>query len=444
MKPRNILRDADALSRREILRLMAIGALTVSALPARAEKTPSGKGTARSVIQIWLSGGPTHLDTFDPKPEAGTEYMGPLRAIPTNVDGVQIGELLPLLAKQADKYSLLRGMTHGNNGHETAAYMVQTGWTPGGTLVHPCLSAVLTQRLIAAGSYKGLIPPYLVLTQPQGRFSEAGFLGQRCKPFATGGDPSQARFTVEGVVSKDLTPERQEARKTLLGQVDALAQAGATMPELAPAAASEREAWELILGPAGKVFDLGQEAKELRDKYGMNPFGQSCLAARRLVESGVPYITINFGGWDHHKQIFPALRQKLPQLDRGVASLLEDLASRGLLESTVVWVGGEFGRTPKVQPEAPWNGGRHHFGQAFSHLVAGGGFRGGSVIGATDKTGDTVKDRPIYPWDLIGSIYERLGLSPEATVPHPSGYAVRVLPPMEAKTPTGGRLKELV
>lgn len=444
MKAENPMITLDGLSRREILRLMALGALTVSALPARAEVAPGGKATARAVIQIWLSGGPTHLDTFDPKPELGQDYMGPLRAIPTNVDGVQIGELLPMLAKQADKYTLLRGMTHGNNGHETAAYMVQTGWTPGGTLVHPCLGAVLTQRLIASGTYKGLIPPYLVLTQPQGRFSEAGFLGQRCKPFATGGDPALPRFTVEGVVSKDLTPERQEARKALLGQMDALKNVGGDMPELATSVASEQEAWELILGSAGKVFDLGQEAKELRDRYGNTTFGQSCLAARRLVESGVPYITINFGGWDHHKQIFPALRQKLPQLDRGVATLLEDLQQRGLLESTVVWVGGEFGRTPKVQPEAPWNGGRHHFGQVFSHLLAGGGFKGATVLGASDKTGETVKDRPIYPWDLISSIYERLGVDPESTIPHPSGYAVRMLPPADPKTPSGGRLKELV
>ncbi len=173
------------------------------------------------VIQIWAAGGPPHLDTFDPKPDAGHDYCGPLtKPIQTNVDGIRIGELLPLLAKQADKYSIIRSMTHGNNGHETAAYLTQTGRRPGDRLVYPCAGAVVSLFKGYTAGYKGLLPPYVVLTQSQGRFSEAGFLGPRCLPFATGGDPSQPRFMVEGVVSQGISDQQQKDRRDLLGKLD--------------------------------------------------------------------------------------------------------------------------------------------------------------------------------------------------------------------------------
>ena len=150
--------------------------------------------------------------------------------------------------------------------------------------------------------------------------------------------------------------------------------------------------------------------------------------ARRLVERGVPYVTINYGGWDTHKDNFQAMRRRLPELDKGLASLLGDLADRGLLDSTIVWCCGEFGRTPKVDWEAPWNGGRHHYGNVFTVLVAGGGFKGGHVVGASDAKGEEVKDRPVYPGDLIGSMYELLGIDPASTLPHPQGLQIRVTP----------------
>jgi uncharacterized protein (DUF1501 family) len=166
----------------------------------------------------------------------------------------------------------------------------------------------------------------------------------------------------------------------------------------------------------------------MRERYGRNTFGQSCLMARRLVERGVPYVTINYKGWDTHKQHFPIMRRKLPELDRGVAALLQDLAERGLLDSTLVWTGGEFGRTPRVQWEAPWNGGRGHWGKAFSALVAGGGFRGGHVVGSTDPKGEEVADHPVHPSELIASMYELMGIDPEARLPHPEGRDVRAIP----------------
>lgn len=403
------------------------------------------KAKARSVIQVWLWGGACHIDTFDPKPDAGNDFTGPLKtAIPTNVDGMRINELLAQLAKQADKYSLIRGMTHGNFGHETAAYMVQTARQPGGHDVYPSVGAVVSLFKGYGAGYQGLVPPYIVVTQPQGRFSEAGFLGTRFKPFATGGDPAQARFVVEGVVAQGIADQRQKDRRDLLAKLNSLEHAMPQDPQLALLDQCDKQAYDLILGDAGKVFDLAQEKDDLRDRYGRNTFGQSCLLARRLVEKQVPYITINYSGWDTHKGHFQTMQRKLPELDKGLATLLEDLSGRGLLESTIVWCCGEFGRTPKVQWEAPWNGGRNHYGKVFSVLVAGGGFKGGQVVGASTEKGEEVKDRPVYPVDLVGSMYELLGIDAGAKLPHPQGQQTTVLPSVADGGPTGGRLKEIM
>ena len=192
------------------------------------------------------------------------------------------------------------------------------------------------------------------------------------------------------------------------------------------------------------MFDLSQEKDELRDRYGRTTFGQSCLMARRLVERGVPYVTINYKGWDTHKQNFQTMRRKLPEMDKGMATLLQDLADRGLLDSTIVWWGGEFGRTPKVQWEAPWNGGRGHYGKVFSAVVAGGGFKGGHVrrrLRCPRRRGQGTAGLSVRP---IGSMYELLGIAPDAKLPHPQGLAVRVTPSAAEGVSTAGRLKEIV
>ncbi len=410
-----------------------------------ATKPPVGEGKAKAVIQIWMWGGPPHNDTFDPKPEAGYDYCGPLaKTATTNVPGIRIGELLPLMASMADKYAIIRSMTHGQNGHETASYMTQTGHPAGGKLVYPSAGGIVSKFKGVNAGYDGLIPPYIVLTQPQGRFSEAGFLGSRYKPFATGGDPARPRFEVEGVVAPGISSERQRARRDLLGNLNSLAHAMQGDPRLEALQKCETEAYDLILGDAGKVFDLSQETDDLRDKYGRSTFGQSCLMARRLIEKGVRYVTINYNGWDTHKEHFQAMRRMLPVLDKGMSTLLEDLAQRGLLDSTIVWWGGEFGRTPKVQWEPPWNGGRSHHGAVFSSVVAGGGFQGGAVVGASDPQATNVQDRPVYPWDLLGSMYALLGIDPDATVQHPHGMEIPLLPTAADGVEIGGRLTEIV
>ena len=410
-----------------------------------AEQRPGPQAKAKAVIQIWMWGGPPHLDTFDPKPALGYDYCGPLgKPIATNVAGVQICELLPNLAKLAHKYSIIRSMTHGINAHETASYATQTGRMPGDRQVYPGTGAVVSLFRGYEAGYKGLVPPYIVLTEPQGRFSEAGFLGIRYKPFATGGDPSQARFVVEGVVAQGISDQRQKDRRALLDELNSLKHAASTDPRMASLQDSEKQAYDLILGDAGKVFDLTQEKDDLRDRYGRGKFGASCLLARRLVERGVPYITINYPGWDTHKENFQVMRRKLPEMDKAMSSLLQDLSDHGLLESTIVWWIGEFGRTPKVQWEAPWNGGRNHWGKVFSAVVAGGGFKGGHVVGASDAKGEEVKNRPVYPCDMIGSIYELLGIDTEARLPHPLGLVARVTPSPADGVPSAGRLKEIM
>jgi len=419
--------------------MLAAGGLGADALAA-----PAKPAKAKSVIQIFLWGGMSHNDTWDPKPEAGEEYMGEfMDVVPTNVKGIRLGALFPELAKQADKYSLIRGMTHGVNGHETAAYLMQTGHKAGGRLAYPSVGAIFTK--FKEKEYKGIIPPYVVLTRAAGRFSEEGFLGPAFKPFATGGDPNAARFEVEGVVARGITDARQVARRELLGKMDTMGKAMAASPELVVAEEAKERAYELILGSGKEVFDLTKETKELRDRYGRHTFGQDCLAARRMVEAGVPYITISFpGGWDTHSNHFARMKTQCPQLDQGLAMLLADLSDRGLLDSTLVWCTGEFGRGPKVDWQPPWNGGRNHYGKAMTVLVAGGGFKGGHVVGSTDKVGAEPKERPVYPADLLGSIYQLAGIDSTAKLPHPLGLEAYVLDAEKEGMKSTGLLTEIM
>lgn len=446
-----------SLSRRDFMRVgffSAAGLLAASnpLLSRAVSSTPEAAATpspilpvkAKSVIQIFLWGGMSHNDTWDPKPDAGYDYNGAMKNfLSTNVDGIQVSEWFPKLAKQADKYSLIRSMTHRNNGHETAAYLMQTAHVPGERLAYPSVGAVFA--LFKSKEYKGLIPPYVVLTQPQGRFSEEGFLGPRLKPFATGGDPNANRFEVEGVVARGIPDERQKRRRELLGKLDTMGGMLTNHPQIEASAEARKQAYELILGEGRQVFDLSRENSEVRDRYGRHSFGQDCLAARRMVEAGVPYIVINYpGGWDTHKDHFQTMNRQCPQLDQGLAALLQDLAERGLLSSTLVWCCGEFGRGPKVDWQPPWNGGRNHYGNVFTALVAGGGFKGGQVVGASDAKAEEVKDRPVYPVDLLGSIYQLAGIDYTAKLPHPMGLEARVLPAAVEGVKSAGLLKEIM
>jgi len=401
---------------------------------------------AKSVILLWMWGGPSHLDTFDPKPEAGDAYCGPLKKpIETNVAGIRISELLPLMAKQADKYSIIRSMTHGNSGHESATYIMQTCSMPS-DLSYPAIGAVVAYEFQTGKRYTGPLPPFITLTSSPGRFSEAGFLGPNYRSFTTGGDPAAKEFNIQGLVlPHDMTDQRVQNRQEMLQAVNTLGVRDKNDPGLSPMSEYQRRAWELMRGEAPQVFNLSTEPEELRKSYGMNRFGQSCLAARRLVEKGVPFVTITSGGWDTHKENFEQMRKLSPVLDAGFATLLSDLAARGLLESTIVVWTGEFGRTPKIDPSPPWGGGRGHYGDCFSVVVAGGGFKGGQVLGSSDGKGEKVKERPVYPWDLSGTMYQLLGIDINGKLPSSlGGMAASVMPPLPPGTKSGGLLKELV
>ncbi len=453
MNPIHDCGNGRQISRREAMQrgLCGAGGLLLAdqlgsnclAAPTKPSKPPT-KVKAKSVIQIFLWGGMSHNDTWDPKPEAGREYTGDFSdVVSTNVDGIRLGGLFPELAKQADKYSLIRSMTHGVNGHETAAYLMQTGHTSGERLAYPSVGAIFA--LQKGPEYKGLIPPYVVLTKPQGRFSEEGFLGPNFKPFATGGNPNAERFEVEGVVARSITDDRQKSRRELLGKLNTMGHAMAADPALVATEEAKERAYELILGAGKEVFDLSKEKPALRDRYGRHTFGQECLVARRLVETGVPYVVINYpGGWDTHKNHFQTMRRQAPQLDQGLAMLLQDLQDHGLLESTLVWCSGEFGRGPKIDWQPPWNGGRNHYGKVFSVLVAGGGFKGGQVVGSSDATGSEVKDRPVYPVDLLGSIYQLAGIDATAKLPHPLALEAHVLPTEAEGAKSAGLLTEIM
>ena len=391
---------------------------------------------AKSVILIYLDGGPAQTETFDPKPAAGRNYYGNYKGVcKTNVEGIEIGEKLPLLATMADKYTLIRSMTHGSNAHETGHYAMITGDTSKSAIVYPSFGAVISY--MKKDTYKGVLPCYISVTSANSRFNEGGFLGNAYKSFDTGGKPESSEFEVEGIVNKFVDKERLNQRMALLDGFES----PLNKRELDSLRATNME---FIWGESREVFNLNNEPDSVRKRYGISRLGQSCLVARRLVEAGVPFVNVRTTGWDTHKKHFNYMNTKLPDLDRAVSALLADLDSRGLLDSTIVLLGGEFGRTPKVLWEAPWNGGRAHYGKTFSYLVAGGGFLGGKVLGATDKTGEKVIERPVRPCDLIGTVYLLMGIDPYGTLPHVSEGDLPILPSLLEKGKSNGLLYEII
>ena len=402
-----------------------------------AKNTTASRQVAKSVIEIWQWGGPCQLETFDPKPSAPHDYNNGLKSIKTNA-GFEIHEWLPQLAKCADLYSVIRSMTHKFFGHEKATYLMQTGHVPGiEPITYPALGAIISSMKMK--DYDGEIAPFVILTQAKGRFSEVGFLGDFYAPLVTGGNPNAKIFEVDGIVPPGgLTTEQINMRfeKALL--FDHL-----RLPKHAAFDAAGEQARRIICGKAAETFDLSRESKETRERYGRTFFGQQLLAARRLVEYGVPYISINYNGWDSHKRHFETMKRPTAEMDQAVSALLLDLKERKLLDTTLVWMSGEFGRVPKVDRQPPWNGGRNHFPICYSALVAGGGFKGGQVVGESDETSDHVKERPVTPVEFLGSICELAGIDPEGRLPNPKGIELNVMPLPRGRDAGHGRLKEI-
>lgn len=419
-------RLCNGVSRRDFIR---VGALTPVGLSLAhllsLEKALAGTNGARakSVLLVFLGGGLSHHDSFDPKPEAVEEIRGKYGTIPTSVSGLRITDLLPKMAAQMDKVTLIRSGTHENDHHETATNWVLSGRFGSAFGDHPAMGAVVAHDT----GFSGLVPPYVAVPKNPSFTWELGrsvWLGGRYESFKCG-NPNDASFKVRDLAQQSaVNAQSVERRRTLLEAVDSLASRIKGNDQIATYDEFGQKAAEMVLSPkAQSAFDVAQETSKLRDEYGRTEFGQSCLMARRLVEAGVRFVTVNYGGWDHHKKIFPSLDKKLPEFDQGFAALLRDLHDRGTLQETLVVAMGEFGRTPKVNKDA----GRDHWGRAGSLIFAGAGVRAGQVIGATDKNGAFVTDRPVRPADVCWTIYDALGIDPAKLLLMPDGRPTHIL-----------------
>lgn len=399
---------------------------TANANDAKAQGQPVAKPS--SCILIWMDGGPTHFETFDPKPDAPAEIRGDFRPIKTNVSGIEVCEHLPQLAKIADKYSIIRSVCHNQGNHGAGNHYMMTGAPPRipvgcGAFVsfHPSIGSVAAYERPAPHG----LPSYFTMPS-MSRSGGPNFLGAKYAPFIVANDPNSKHFRVRDVeLPNGLEQDRFQARRDLRRLVD-------TMPRFAsretfdPVAAYDdnyEQGYELVLTPdAQKAFDIDNEPEDLRERYGRNSFGQRALLARRLVEAGVPFITLYDGGWDHHSDLFGALATRLPSWDQTVATLITDLDQRGLLETTMVIALGEFGRTPKISTlPGQTKPGRDHWANAMSILFAGGGSRGGQVIGATDRQGYAPIERVLSPENYISTVYRKLGIDPNKIYYTPAG-----------------------
>jgi hypothetical protein len=414
-------RDCDGVTRRSFLQAGVLG-LGGLALPDLLRLRASGAATERgrpSVILFWLSGGPGHMETWDPKPDAPGGFRGPFGAIRTNVPGVHFGELLPEQARRMDQLAVVRTVNHGSGDHTKGNHWMLTGFegpafnAPDFQVQRrPALGAAVA-RLKGAG--RPGLPPYIAVPNLRGGtdnfFHYAAYLGGGANPFVVESDPNDPKFRVKNLTTPPgLSLGRLGDRRRVLGAIDGLRrEADAKVRDLD---AYYQRAFDMLTGKdVAAAFDVNAEDPRLRDKYGRHTFGQSALLARRLVEAGTPFVTVNCVPWDHHGTK-PQLttedgaRKLIPPLDRAVAALVDDLTDRGLYESTLVVAMGEFGRTPRMNKDA----GRDHWGHTFSVLFGCGSMRMGQVIGRSSARGEHVIDRPVSPQDVAATVYHHLGI----------------------------------
>ncbi len=406
-----------------------LGLSLADLLRLRADGGDAPGGSAKSVVLLWLWGGPAHLDTWDPKPGAPIEYRGPFAPIATKVAGVRVAELFPQIAAMADQFSIIRSLHTGSSDHGVAGTIGLTG-SGAGAIDLGGKSAAGGPRA-ATGSVvarvrgtNSKLPPFLVVggRLHQGKKAIAGEgggpLGALCDPFRLEYDPVKGTRVPALELEPDLTPERLADRRRLMEAFDRAEQgAGRALDDY------RAQAFALLTSPAArKMFDLGSEPRRVQEQYGLTRFGQSCLLARRLVENGVPFVQVNWsdhveaeedsgdGGWDHHYRNFQIMQDRhAPWLDQAYAAFLGDLKERGLLERTLVIAVGEFGRSPKINAMA----GRDHWEHCYGALVAGGGVRGGRVVGASDARGERPHDRPVTPADLAATVHRCAGITSE-------------------------------
>lgn len=427
MKSSAFFRRCDGVSRRDFLHLGMLTSFGVSLADLFRLQAATPAARPKSCILLWLDGGPSHLDTFDPKPDAPSEVRSQFKPISTSVPGLQICEHLPLTAKVMRDVALIRSLTHELGNHDTGTRFLLTGHRPTPALEYPSLGSLVAHETHAASA----IPSYVAIPGDavggNSNAARSGYLPGAFSAFSTGPDPSRVR---DLQLPAGVSFTRGEQRREMLAKMDEFTR------EIEGTAAQGRDAfyeqaWRLLAsGEARAAFDLNHETPATRERYGHGRLGTGCLLARRLVEAGSRFVTVVDTGWDTHTQIFRELPDsrfpgsgKLPSLDRAYAALITDLRERGLLESTLVVMMGEFGRTPKLNAA----GGRDHWPRAGFASLAGGGVRGGQVIGATDAHGEVPAERPVSPQDLAFSMLKLLGFDPARELIAPGGRPLKIL-----------------
>ena len=420
-------------SRRALLQLgltSTLGLGLADVLRLRALADGHGKGApskVKSCILVWLAGGASHLDTFDPKPDAPADVRGEFKPIDTKVPGLKISQVLPKLAAHMDKLTLIRSVTSPEADHDRAAHHLLTGYRPSPALVYPSYGSVVAKLTEHA---RGALPSYVAAPDAP-LFSSSGYLTPAYDPFGVGGDPNLDGFRVRDLTPPDrLTLDRLRRRRTMVGKLDSFSKDISPTPLTASRDQFTDRAYDLLTSSAAQVaFKIDDEPKEVREAYGRNTLGQTFLLARRLIDAGVSFVTINDRGpgalgWDTHQQNFSRIKDTLaPPLDQALSALLDDLAKSGKLAETLVLVISEFGRTPKINPAA----GRDHHGRANCALIAGAGLPAGLVIGKTDAKGDSPTDNPVTPSDLAATVYRTLGIDPNYQFETADGRPLRLV-----------------
>ncbi|MFO0875839.1 MAG: DUF1501 domain-containing protein [Gemmataceae bacterium] len=405
---------------------MTLGGLGLAGLTAGrlAQARAGSPSTNTAVILFWMAGGPSHLDTYDMKPAAPAEIRGPFRAVQTRLPGLRVNELMPGHARIAPRLSLVRSLHHSLPVHDDASHWVQTGYPLVNARqrgqVNPSQGSVIAR--LRGPNQKGM-PPYVCIPEayssPRGFYQRSAYLGSRHDPLNAGGDPSLGNYrTPDFSLSADVTLPRLESRRELIRQIDGAMRNLESRADMHSLGEMQQEAFTLLAGKKiREAFDVSREPLALRERYGRHAYGQSALLARRMVEAGVTFVTINLyeadvDWWDDHTHIEKNLRQRLPRFDQALATLIDDLADRGLANRVLVAAFGEFGRTPRINTAGA---GRDHWPRAMTALLSGGGIQGGRIIGGTTSDGGEPRDRPLVPGNLLASIYRVVGIDPETT-----------------------------
>jgi len=385
-------------------------------------KTPTGKmGAAKSVIFIYLPGGMSHQESFDPKINAPIEYRGPLEAIKTKLDGVYFGENLKETAKIADRITVIRSMTHGEAAHERGTHNMFTGYRPSPALQYPSMGSVVSHEL----GPRNNMPPYIAVPGINTPHAGTGYLGSAYGAFALGSDPAQSGFSVRDLtLPGGIDVKRFEERREMRAAVDAHFSKLEKSDALAGMDSFYERAYAMISSDKARAaFDLSKEPDKLRDDYGRTTAGSRFILARRLVEAGVRFVSTSYGAWDHHDNIKRANERTMPDLDKAFAALIRDLETKGLLDSTLVVITTEFGRTPKINGTA----GRDHWPKVFSNVMAGGGIKRGYVHGASDATGAEPESDPVGVGDYAKTIFHQIGIDPEKNLMSPGNRPQKIV-----------------